>query len=356
MTNRGMSTIDKLDRSQTEDVVTTFAVGADPIPVRSDEELAPGCSVVICTYNRRDAVQSFLDSLAEQGFPVPRLVIVDASPGDETEQMIRRYPRLEQLAESFFYFRVRGSLRGLTRQRNFSLHWIGTELVVFFDDDVVLLSNCLREMKAVHRSLGEKVVGVGATIENEPKNIPLFWRTRRALGIVSTLRPGSYCRSGFAVPWNFLPPTDEWVEGEWLRGCAMMWKTRPARIVGFNSDFTGSSIGEDVDFSLRMSDRGKLIVAGKARILHFPDRGGRIDACGSGYMGISNSYSIHRRCLPQRTRKDAALFVYAYGLDTLMRMVNLIRPGSTYLKLGFLRGRLRFFAHLLWRKHRAESW
>lgn len=338
-------------------IVTRFHKGTvchdSEIPFERLMPLGQGCCVAVCTHKRAQDLSRFLNSLLTQDRKPDQLIIVDASPDDETEQVVKSFQGVESLADCLLYFRVSGELKGLTRQRNFALRLVTTDLVAFFDDDTVLMPDCLREMEQAHRSLGDRNVGVGAFVQNYYKRPPFLWRLRRGLRIVSDLQPGNYCRSGIAIPWGLLGPTEELVKAEWLSGCAMMWKTAIAREVGFNELFSlssGYSNGEDLEFSLRMALRGGLVVAGKARIWHLHDlhkSSNWTDTYQVAYTGLHNAYYIHRHCLPDRTWKDAAWFIYAQGLDTLIRCAGLIRPGGTVEKWRFLKGRLHFFAQLL---------
>src|SRR5208282_3709896 len=174
--------------------------------------------------------------------------------------------------------------------------------------------------------------------------------------IVPNLLPGSYSRSGISVPWTCLLGEEALIEGDWLQGCAMMWKTAPARETGFNEHLAGHSTGEDLDFSLRMANRGALLVARHARVLHLPDRGGRPNAYMMAYTGIRNAYDIHRNCLHERTWKDVAWFLYAFGLDSLVRSAALLRPGDRGQRWCFVMGRLRFFREFFsFRQPRGEA-
>jgi GT2 family glycosyltransferase len=302
--------------------------------------------VAICTFKRAQSVKQFMDSLAQHDSHPDLLLIVDASPDDSTEKMVESYAGVAALARRVLYFRVTGIYKTLTCSRNFALRWVSTDLMVFFDDDIELLPHCLAEMEKPHRMLGDVVMGVGAYIQNEPKTPNLLWRVRRFFGIVPHLRPGHYPRSGVSIPWNFLAPTEELVEGDWLRGCAMMWKTATAREIGFNESFGGHSNGEDLDFSLRAATRGKLLVNGKAHVLHLPDSSGRPDGYMMAYMTLRNAYGIHRSCLRDRRWRDAAWFMYAYSADSALRAIRVLVPGNTYNNWRFLLGRLRFFREL----------
>ena len=329
-----------------EDVVSFFGGVADeaqPAPRAANQALTPGVTVGVCTFKRPAGLSRFLDSLRDHDYQPDSLVIVDASPDDATERMLRQRADLGRLAKHLLYFRVRGQYDSLTAARNFAIRFVATDLVVFFDDDVVLLPHCIREMEQTHRAGGDQVVGVGAVADNQMTQPTLHWRIRRWLGIVPSLRPGAYTRSGMSIPWDFLPRTEEVVEGQWLGGLAMMWKTAVAREVRFNERFANHSIGEDLDFGLRAGAHGKVLQAGKARVLHLPELSGRANAYMVGYTSVLNAYRIHQECLPKRTWLDTTRFMYAWGLDTLLQLVVLLRPGPRLQRWRFLRGRLWFF-------------
>ena len=327
--------------------------GQPPAVCAPADPLTRGVTVVICTYQRAASLARFLDSLVVQA-PMPeRVIIVDASRSVETERAVRDHDRLALAGSDVLDFRVAGPLRGLTRRRNFALRWVTTDLVAFFDDDVVLSPGCCRELERHHREFGDRVVGVAAVDENQPERPPLVWRLRKWLRVVSDLRPGTYSRSGISIPWAFLPRTETGlVEGDWLPGGVTMWRTAPAREMRFNEGFEGYGIGEDLDFSLRIRAKGTLAVAGPARLSHYPAAGGRLEAYEMGYTSVRNWYDIHRRCLSHRTRADAAHFVYAFWTDALIQFLALLKGQNLQTRWQYLRGRLRFLVELLLGRHR----
>jgi Predicted glycosyltransferases len=312
-----------------------------------DPPLRPGLSVVVCTYRRPESVRRFVDSLALQSEPPDELIIVDASPDDGTERMLREHPELHRLARCTRYIHVDGPAAGLTRQRNIALRQVTRDFVAFFDDDVILRAGCLAELQRVYRASGAGVVGVGAYIENDHAAPSALWRIRASLGIVPSLRPGSYTRSGISIPWRFLAPTSETVDGDWLPGCSMAWRTALARELGFNESFHGYANGEDLEFSRGMARHGRIVVAGSARLLHMNDAGGRPDMFQMGYIGMSNQLYIHRTWLPRRSRLDVAYWTYASVMDTLVRFVSLVKPSDSRVRWSFVRGRIRFLQDLL---------
>jgi GT2 family glycosyltransferase len=291
--------------------------------------LERGVAVVVCTYGRPASLRRFLDSLgARSSNECDQLVIVDASPDDASERAVRDQlcTAPESLARSILYVRVGDALRGLTRQRNVALRWVATDLVAFFDDDIVLGAGCLRELERVHRQLRDDVVGVGALIEDALGSATWLWRVRRALFLVPRLEPGRYYRSGISTPWNVSPAATAIVDGDWLPGCATMWRTVAVRAERFSEQLGGYGQGEDLEFSLRVRTHGRLVVAGATRARHLHDSAARPDAFRMGYMAIYNRYHIHRRALRDRTWRDVLWFAYAWTVDTLLLARHLRIP------------------------------
>jgi GT2 family glycosyltransferase len=286
-----------------------------------------------------------LESVANQRRRPDEILIIDGSPDAETEELLRNDAHLLETAPRLLYYRVSEARRGLTRQRNFALSRVGYDLVAFLDDDVVLEPSCLAEMEGAHRLLGDHVVGVGALIANDVREPSLLWWVRRRLRIVGDLKPGTYARSGLSIPW-FAGRVEGLAEGDWLPGCAMMWKTAPARDVGFYEGFAGYAQGEDLDFSLRARRCGALVMASRARVQHLHEALGRPDHFRLGYMTIYNRYQIHRRGLPERNWRDVSWFVYAWTLDSLMLCRNLLFPKRWVPTFRHFAGRLVAVADL----------
>jgi GT2 family glycosyltransferase len=319
------------------------SAGPEPEPL----SLSRGVTAVLCTHARPESLERCLASLLAQETPADQIVVVDSSDGRETQDRVEAWFRENAAARCCRYFRVGGSLRGLTRQRNFGLRWAAHDLVVFFDDDVVARPACLAQMQRPLREPDDRTVGAGAVVENEPADHTWLWRLRRLIGIVPSLRPGRYFGSGMSTPWGHGDGESAWIDGDWLPGCAMMWRTAAARELGFHEDFGGYAQGEDLDFSLRARSRGRLVLARDARVLHLHEAAGRPDHFKMGYMTILNRFRIHQRALPERRWTDVAWFVYAWGTDTVLLARHFVFPSRWRTTLAHVAGRLRAARELL---------
>jgi GT2 family glycosyltransferase len=307
---------------------------------------AADVTVVVCTYRRPESFGRLLDSLASQSVCPAHLVIVDASPEAATEHVLTARADRHRLARRLTYVRVEGALRGLTRQRELALRYVDTPLTAFCDDDVEMRSDCLEELREAHRRLGAELAGAAPFIENEYQPPSRRWIWRRRLGIVPDLVPGRYHASGVSVPWRFQPRADTPVEGDWLPGCVTMWRTEVPRRIGFATDFAGYGNGEDLEFSLRAREMGRLVMVGRAVVVHHRDPGNRPEGYEFGYMTARNASAIHHRAFPgpRRGLRERAWYAYASACETLVLAADaLLRPESRG-RIPYLRGRIRFLA------------
>lgn len=307
---------------------------------RAGVSFEQGCSVLVCTRHRPGLLERFLDSLALQSATPDSLIIVDASGDQLSRRVLERHARRDALARCIRYVRVDASLTGVTRQRNLGLRLVTTDLVAVFDDDIVLQPGCLAAMAQAHRD-DPGLAGVGAFIENEQEQPSLIWRLRRLLLVVPTLAPGRYFGSGVSTPWRFAAAPATPVEGDWLPGGAVMWRTESARANGFAEDLDGYGVGNDLEFSLRIGRRGRQAVVGGARLLHLQQAGGRPDSERLGYESLRNWWYIHSvgsgdglgpRCW----------FVYAVLVETALQSISLLRPARARETWRYLRGASRF--------------
>ena len=120
-------------------------------------------SLIVCTYQRAEALSRLLASVAVQSLYPDEILIVDGSSDLETQQSIS-----SQTIRNLRYFKVEEKDRGLTRQRNFGIEKLNprSEIVCFLDDDVVLEPGYFKAVIEVFDS-DPDIVGVGGVATNE---------------------------------------------------------------------------------------------------------------------------------------------------------------------------------------------
>lgn len=305
------------------------------------QKLMPGLAVAVCTYQRAASLARFLNSLWLQDRLPDELIVVDASSDIDTEKEVLRRWLEGPVATRKIYCRVTGNLRGLTRQRNLALKLCSREIVVFFDDDIVLDPGCLRAMEAPMLT-DQTVVGVGSYLRNEDRNPGYRWQLLRLAGAVPDLTPGKYTRSGLSIPLRLLQPTQDLLQVDRLQGCCMAWRSSVAQRLGFNEQFNGYCQAEDLEFSCRAAKYGKLLIGTKATALHLQEPSGRPDQMRLGRMEVLNRYLVHRTALTNRSWRDVLRFAYAQSLFNTIHAVSLLARGRVrdgfYYAAGLMQG------------------
>lgn len=295
-------------------------------------------SVVICTYRRPAALRRLLAALRGQTRLPDEILVVDASPDGETEELVLGFGGL-------LYTRVPPGERGLTRQRNWGIARARGELVAFLDDDTVPEPTYFEEVLACFGRHPD-AVGVGGYVANEvawrraagarpPLSVyragewerreDLRWRLRRLLGLDSPLEAGRMAPSGHARPTGFLPPDEADHAVEFFMGGAATWRREPLERVRFSPWFEGYGLYEDLDFCLRAGRERSLWCCTRARLAHLHDDSGRPHRFHYGAMVVRNGWRVWRLRWPAPLWPDRGRWWATTLLLTLCRLGDAIR-------------------------------
>jgi glycosyltransferase involved in cell wall biosynthesis len=147
------------DARTLERLLTGYPASASPLPT---------WSVVICTRDRTDDLESCLDSLVLQTQAGGEIVVVDNAPSDErTALLVARYP----------VHYVREERPGLNWARDRGAQAATGEIVLYSDDDVVMDPGWISAMLApfAHPRVGA-VTGLTMPLELETEAQELFER------------------------------------------------------------------------------------------------------------------------------------------------------------------------------------
>jgi GT2 family glycosyltransferase len=217
--------------------------------------------LVICTRNRRDHVVEALAAVAAMSV-IPRVVtIVDSSDAADTADAVGRF-RSEKALPAVRYVH---SKRGLAAQRNVAIANLDrfTEYVHFIDDDALVSSGYLGAILEAFESPG--VIAVGGLVNQGPRPAPnAFCR----LFLMDALQQGVVLRSGLGVICWAGELTQPVTDVSWLSGCAMSYHRSVFLRNRFESWMQGYSSMEDVFFSYRASELGRVVLARAASVVH----------------------------------------------------------------------------------------
>jgi GT2 family glycosyltransferase len=191
--------------------------------------------------------------------------------GHTREELISLTARLKN---SELKYKILESEPGLAVARNVAIKSIKTQLVSFLDDDVLLPQNYLLE---VDRAFANDTTLDGLS----PRITGLYDSSETGLFKykVKYLKFGQVTSYGenFWIPDKF---SENHTVVKWLPGCSMTYKFSSIAEMQFSEELmlgptAGYSLGEDVDFSIRLN---KLVGLNKIAITHVQAKSVRDDS------------------------------------------------------------------------------
>ena len=263
------------------------AAGAAGVPVPRPAPRVT-LSVVICTKDRPEMLATCLESLRHQTRRPEEIVVVDASATPPRDVV-------DRLAENMRGCRVAlsSSIPGLPRQRNLGARATTGSVVVYLDDDVVLDTGYLAAVARVYEEdCSGQIGGVGGTQVPDPTPREGFCRRMACrLFLLDTYGRGVLKRSG-RPDHAFSAPSR--MEVELLSGCNMAYRREVLEVLRFDERLDGYALGEDLQFSYRVSRSWKLVLTPDARLEHRHAGGGRPVRDDYQAMAVFNRYLFFR--------------------------------------------------------------
>jgi succinoglycan biosynthesis protein ExoA len=260
----------------------TAAVG------RTENSQAVTLSVVICTKDRPEMLAACLESLECQTRRPEEIVIVDASATPARDAVDRLVGKWADCRVALI-----AAAPGLPRQRNIGARAATGSLVVYLDDDVVLEPGYLTAIARTFEDDPTKQIG-GAGGAQIPDPTPREGFLRKAacrLFLLDTYGRGIVKRSGY--PDYVFSPRSR-MEVEFLSGCNMAYRSEVLDALSFDERLSGYALGEDLQFSYRVSRRWKLVLIPEARLHHRHTGGGRPVGDAHQTMAVYNRYLFFR--------------------------------------------------------------
>jgi len=292
-------------------------------------------SVVVCTKDRPEMLGTCLESLQHQTRHPEEIVVVDASATPARDM-------LDHLAENLRGCRValRSSVPGLPRQRNLGARATTGSVVVYLDDDVVLDAGYLAAVARVYEEDRTRQIGGvgGAQVPDPTPREGFCRRVACRLFLLDTYGRGVLKRSG--RPDHAFSPTSR-KEVELLSGCNMAYRREVLEALSFDERLDGYALGEDLQFSYRVSRRWKLVLTPDARLDHRHAGGGRPMRDDYQAMAVFNRYLFFREHVARRP-VDWVAYAWASAGEMLLILRS---PGARGVR-GALSGYRAVLRHL----------
>ena len=217
-------------------------------------------TVILCSRGRPRELEITVRNLSFQKLSPEMIVIVVTSHQDLSENISLLN---ETLLEKDIHLEIFISDPGLTKQRNFGLSQVKecSDVVHFFDDDVILPPEYLEIVDSLFQERPE-VIGIGGrTTDNSDFSVSFLQR----FFLLNSKSAGALLPSGINIGFRY---SIEPYEVDWLPGCTMSYRLAKNFKMDFDESREGVGWGEDVDFSSRVSELGKLLIFSHPRIIH----------------------------------------------------------------------------------------
>ena len=212
-------------------------------------------SVIIPTRNRPADLLSVLNCIAAQSLKITEVIVIDSSDYFS--------PISKSATWDYFLQHHHVSVRSAAVQRNIGMNFISNdcEFLCFLDDDVQ--PNTFYASQLISGINRLDAVGISGIALNPLKNETMrrvpkgFYGTIQRVFGLDSMQDGKLLSSGVNIPVRIY--AGEIQEVDWLIGCSI-WNYKAISDLRFEPDFRGQSLCEDVIFSIRAKERGRLFV------------------------------------------------------------------------------------------------
>jgi GT2 family glycosyltransferase len=266
-------------------------------------------SIIVCTRNRFDDFKKTIASLMQQSRLPDELIIVDSSDFMQIEEYLNTLKPMVNIQ----YFHTQP---GLTLQRNYGIRKSRGDLLFFFDDDVDLDPNYIREVERVFIKDTRREIGaVGGHILNPLKKQPMSFQVWIGHEVYNFLTfvfgLGRNGNGRFRYSGMPTHPDENKESGyiECLSGCCMAFRKEVFEKIEFDEYLPNYGLMEDVDISKRTLDIGYMIYYERsAALVHNESPKNRLNRYLWAEMTVVNyAYLFHKNWRQNRLR-----FIFFY--------------------------------------------
>ncbi len=290
----------------------------------------PRFSLIIVTKGRPEPLRAALRSTVKALPADGEVIVVDGDPERSAEgvaeEIHAQHPNVA--------VRYVASAPGMTLQRNVGIDTANGDVVVFVDDDCTFEPGLFEALAAAYRD--PSVVGVTGRIEQPMRarlgnNPHSRWRWL----ILGGGAQGTMSSFGFRRP---IVEVHEARDVEFMPGPLMSARRDVAAEVRFDEGLTAYSLGEDDDFSYRLSRRGRMRYEPSAVVYHHELGWRQMDRRKMDRLQVVNRTYLFRKNFPQ-TPTARAGFAALLAILCVHRVLNREWSG--------LRGLLEGIGHVL---------
>lgn len=296
------------------------------------------CSIIIPTCNRQKDLAQTIDSVLRQSVLPLEIIVIDQSDGEDTKKYITNIKNAFKVKVNIVYFYQREKSSVKARNRGISI--ASGDIISFFDDDVILFEDYLKNIQQCFND-NKLVGGLSGNVIIRNKLQGWKWNIRKILLRLFLLNnfDGRMTISGFGYSL-FEREIDHDIQVEMLTGCNMNFRKQLIKNETFDEWFEGYSYREDAEFSYRMSQKFKLIMIPEAKLFHNRSKANRLDIYSQKVMAVKNYYYFYKKHARKNIVTDF-LFLYSLAGLCVIFLIEYLnnRNKEKYAQLtGFLKG------------------
>lgn len=219
-------------------------------------------SIVVCTLDNTSGLKRFLKTLLRQKQYPEDLIVVHGRPHGDIRDEI-----LSCISGSGIRLVYVNCPPGLVYQRNVGLKLCKSDVVIYFDDDVLLENEYIEELLEVYAQ-NPDVVGAQGLITNEKHGFRFSAAFKKLFGIYTGIGGGGMHRSIDPVGQLSFPPSSDKFETKYLSGCNMSYRMSAVKDEEFDQNMHPYWWMDDVEFSFRASKKGRMYQVNNSRLVH----------------------------------------------------------------------------------------
>jgi len=269
-------------------------------------------SVIIPTRNRSHTLTNVLYDLAHQTRRPDKIIISDSSTDNKTLSLLDS-PEIKKFSLNIKHVNSREI--GAAIQRNLGAKCASGDILFFFDDDIRIDKEYIEHIANLFENDTECSIGAaGGVIANKPfyqpsrinrwwlhilEGVPVEHFDGRVIGPVITFYPDGKRGNPFYV--------------DWLPGPTIAVRREVFSIEKFGTFFCGYSYKEDVELTLRISKRWKVVCVPTAKVTHEYDSFEK-NLIDLSRQDVVNTYYVMTRTMKKNNLKHKIKFFIYYLL------------------------------------------
>lgn len=266
-------------------------------------------SIIIPTKDRTFEICQCIDSILKQSLLPHEIIIVDSSEETYLDSVLEeKIPAIMPLVK---LLHVKASA---SEARNIGVRHSTGDILFFFDDDVILDRDYIRQVMNVFTNDEEgNIGGVMGNIINVRRDLTSIASVMRRLFFWDHFGNGKFLPSGLPT---YVHGHGKAMQTEFLSGCMSAYRRKVIEEFVFDENLgrlSGYTYLEDADLSYRVSRKYTLVYTPLAKLDHHPSAKGRIDRCNLTKLLVFNHFYLFKKNMPKRLSTVFPFYLSLFG-------------------------------------------